>query len=158
MVFHWLFIVTTLVLCAVAGLPTRFWLRSGEWLKSRGLRGKKIRLEEALAAQRRPFTADESFLDRGVGLAIDDKRRLVFLASMEGGGIRAGILPSTALGEHKVQMQSDNGFQEYFVEISAPGTAHPIWRLHCEDAELAAEVDGAISRLGHGELREMLLP
>ncbi len=147
MIFHWLFIITTLVLCAVAALPTRFWLRTGEWLKTRRLRGKQARLQEALAAQRRPFTPEESFLERGVGLAIDHERKLVFLASPQNGRIRAEILPNAALGQREVLVLSDHGFQENFVEISTPGLANPLWRLPCADAELAAEVDRALARL-----------
>ena len=147
MIFHWLFIIITLVLCAVAALPTRFWLRTGELIKARDLRGKRLRLQKALAAQHLPFTPDESFLDRGVGLAMDHGRKLVFLACPQGGGMRAEILPSVALGGHEACMQSDHGFQEYFVEISIPGKAQPVWRLACENAELAAEVDGALARL-----------
>ncbi|MBU6419300.1 MAG: hypothetical protein KGQ79_06170 [Proteobacteria bacterium] len=147
MIFHWLFIITTLVLCAVAVLPTRFWLRSGEWIKTRGLRTKQTRLQSLLAAQRQPFTPELSFLERGVGLAVDKGRALVFLASSENGGMRATILPCAALGGHALRMLSDNGFQEYFVEISTPGTAQPLWRLDCDDAPLAAEVDDALSRI-----------
>lgn len=147
MIFHWLFIITTLVLCAVAVLPTRFWLRSGEWIKTHDLRTKQTRLQKLLAAQRQPFTPELSFLERGVGLAVDKGRALVFLASSESGGMRAAILPRAALGEHAMRMLSDNGFQEYFVEISAPGTTQPLWRLDCGDAQLAAEMDDALSRI-----------
>ncbi|MDE1907581.1 MAG: hypothetical protein KGH75_14140, partial [Rhodospirillales bacterium] len=136
-----------LVLCAVAALPTRFWVRTGEWGKTRLLRGKQARLKDALAAQRRPFTPDESFLDRGVGLAVDHERKLVFLACPQNGGMRAEILPSSALGQHEARIVSDNGFQENFVEILTPGTANPVWRLPCGDSELAAEVDSALARL-----------
>ena len=147
MIFHWLFIIITLLLCAVAALPTRFWVRVGEWVKTRGLQGKQARLQAALVQQRRPFTPDESFLNRGVGLAMDHERKLVFLACPQNGRMRAEILPSSALGQHMVLMQSDHGFQENFVEISIPGTAQPVWRLPCADSELAAEVDNALARL-----------
>lgn len=147
MIFHWLFIIITLLLCAVAALPTRFWLRIGEWVKTRLLRGKQARLKDALAAQPSPFTPDESFLDRGVGLAVDHERKLVFLACPQNGKMRAEILPSSALGQHEALILSDNGFQENFVEILTPGMANPVWRLPCTDAELAAEVDSALTRL-----------
>ncbi|MBU6449922.1 MAG: hypothetical protein KGQ26_09895 [Rhodospirillales bacterium] len=147
MIFHWLFIIITLLLCAVAALPTRFWLRTGEWAKARGLRGKQVQLKDALAAQRHPFTPDESFLDRGVGLAVDHERKLVFLACPQNGAMRAEILPSSALGPHEARILSDNGFQENFVEILTPGLANPVWRLPCGDTELAAEVDSALARL-----------
>ncbi len=147
MIFHWLFIISTLILCAVAAMPTRAWLSIAERVKTSTVRRQQKRLEEALAAQRRPFTPDESFLDRGVGLALDHAQGLVFLAVPDGAQTRAEILPASALGAHEARMRLDNGFQEHFVDISAPGAARPSWRLPCGDAALAFEVDGALSRL-----------
>ncbi len=147
MIFHWLFIITTLILCAVAAMPTRGWLAVAERFKSSTLQRKQKRLEAALAAQRRPFTPDESFLDRGVGLAVDHVQKLVFLAMPDGAQMRAEILPASALGTHEARTKQDNGFQEHIVEIAAPGATHSSWRLLCDDASLAFEVDGALSRL-----------
>lgn len=147
MIFHWLFIIGTLILCAVAAMPTRGWLTIAGRLKGGTTRRKQKRLEEALAAQHRPFTPDESFLDRGVGLAVDRTQQLVFLAVPDGAQMRAEILHTSALGEHTARTELDNGFQEHFVEIATPGAIRPFWRLPCGDAALADEVDGALSRL-----------
>jgi hypothetical protein len=147
MIFHWLFIIGTLILCAVAAMPTRGWLIISERVKGNVVHRKQKRLEEALAAQRHAFSPDESFLDRGVGLAVDHAQRLVFLAMPDGAQMRAEILPVAALSAHETSMRLDNGFQEYFVEISTPGGLRPSWRLPCGDAALADEVDGALSRL-----------
>ncbi len=147
MIFHWLFIISTLILCAVAAMPTRGWLGMAERVKNRTMRHKQRRLEEALAGLHRPFLPDVSFLDRGVGLAVDHAHRLVFLAMPDGAQMRAEILPASALGAHEARTRLDNGFQEHIVDIVAPGAARTSWRLSCGDAALAAEVDGALARL-----------
>lgn len=147
MFFHLLFITVTLILCAVAAMPTRAWLAMGERLNASLLKRKQARLKAALAAQSRPFWPDESFLDRGVGLAVDHARKLIFLAMPDGAQMRAEILPLSAIGSHKAQTRQENGFQENFVEITAPGGIRPLWRLPCGDAALADEVNGALARL-----------
>ncbi|MGE4481907.1 hypothetical protein [Acidocella sp.] len=119
-------------------------------MKTQRLRRTQTQLEQALAAQQRPFTPGESFLDRGVGLAIDHAQGLVFLATPDKAGMRADILPASALGTHSARTKLDNGFQEHFVEIGAPGTTRPAWRLSCPDTALAVEVDLALSRLQGG--------
>ncbi len=146
MIYHWLFLITTLGLCIIAGMPTRFWMRMGEWITSRALRGKQVRLWNALGAQHHPFTPDTSFIERGVGLAMDHTRNLVFLAVPEGGQMKARILPRSALSAHAARMQSDNGFHQYFVEIITADSANPVWRLSCENATLAAEIADTLSQ------------
>jgi hypothetical protein len=146
-IFHWLFITGTLILCVVAAMPTRGWLALGSWVKNGALKRKQKRLEDALAAMQQPFRPDVSFLDRGVGLAVDHAHRLVFLAMPDGAQMRAEILPATALGAHQARTKLDNGFQEHVVEIAAPGSARPFWRLICDDAALADEVNGALAQL-----------
>lgn len=147
MIFHWLFIISTLILCAVAAMPTRGWLALGERLKGGALKRKQRRLEAALAAQLQPFQPDVSFLDRGVGLAVDHAHKLVFLAVPEGAKMYAEILPASALGAHQALTRLDNGFQDHVVEIAASAGARPLWQLFCGDAALAAEIDGALAQL-----------
>lgn len=145
MIFHWLFIISTLILCAVAAMPTRAWLALADKFRNSTTRQKQRRFEAALAAQTQAFTPEQSFLPRGAGLALDHKRGLVFLAEPDGAQMRAAILPVSALGAHAARTLADNGFQEYVLEVEAPGTAHPSWRLRCADSDLAQEMDGALS-------------
>ena len=78
---------------------------------------------------------------------MDHARKLVFLAAPDGAQMRAEIIPASALGAHQALTKLDNGFQDYFVEIAAPGASRPSWLLPCGDAALAAEVDGALAQI-----------
>lgn len=99
-VLHILFMLGIIALCAVTGMPTRYWRALAAWGRKRWLRAKGEKLRKALALQGADFSSDESFLDQGVGLAIDHKRGLVFLAQPDGRHYQTTILSMSQLGPH----------------------------------------------------------
>ncbi|WP_298216124.1 hypothetical protein [Acidocella sp.] len=147
MFFHWLFIIGTLVLCAIAALPTRAWLGLAGRFRASRLRSRWQRLEAALRSHPGPFSPDDNFLPRGGGLAADRGRGLVFLAEPDGARVRSAILPLAALGAHAARLKVENGFQEHVLEVETPGQEPPLWRLRCPDAELAAAMAAALTGL-----------
>lgn len=139
--FHILFMVGIILLCTVVGMPTRYWVVLGGWARGRFLQAKGEKLQKILALQGVSFSADESFLDRGVGLAIDHKRGLVFLAQPDGKQYQTAILPRANLGAHETIVSQENGFHRCFVEISEIGTSARKWLLPCADSDLADEIN-----------------
>lgn len=139
--FHILFMIGIIVLCTVVGMPTRYWIVLSGWAKGRLLHAKGERLQKALAQQGASFSADESFLDRGVGLAIDHKRGLVFLAQPDGKQYQTAILPMAQLGAHATVVRQEEGFHRCFIEIYETGAAMRKWLLPCADSDLADEIN-----------------
>lgn len=139
--FHVLFMIGIIVLCLVAAMPTRGWMLVAAKGKSFLRRGIKRKLEAALAAQKQPFSPDESYLSQGVGLALDHTRGLVFLAQPEGDVFRCAIQPQTQLGPHRLVVEQENGFHRCFIEIPQIGQGLPAWRLPCRDSDVANEID-----------------
>lgn len=147
--FHILFMIGIIVLCTVVGMPTRYWVALGAWARERLLDAKGEKLKKALALQGANFSADESFVDRGVGLAIDDKHGLVFLAQPDGKRYQTAILPVARLGAHETVVRQDEGFHSCFVEISETGAKARKWLLPCTDSDLADEINNRLAgRLG----------
>lgn len=146
LLFHVLFMIGIIILCMVVGMPTRYWWAVAAWLRHRLLNSKGKKLQKALALQGEEFLSDESFLDRGVGLAIDHKRGLVFLAEPDGKHYQTAVLPKSQLGEHRMVVQQADGFHHFFVEISETGTAPRKWRLPCADSELADEINRKLNK------------
>ena len=138
---HILFMIGIIALCMVAAMPTRYWVILGSWARGRLLHAKGEKLKKVLALQEASFSADESFLDRGVGLAMDHKRGLVFLAQPNGKQYQTAILPKTQLGAHETIVLQENGFHRCFIEIFQTGAAARKWRLPCVDSDLADEIN-----------------
>lgn len=146
-VFHILFLLGVIALCVVTGMPTRYWRALAAWGRRRWLRVKGERLRKALALQGVNFLSDESFLDQGVGLAIDHERGLVFLAQPDGGQYQTAILSTSQLGAHTTVVRQEDGFQNCFVEISESGTATRKWLLPCADSALANEINNQLNKV-----------
>ena len=146
LLFHILFMIGIILLCMVAAMPTRYWLTLASWVRRSLMRAKGRKLQQALALQGVEFSADESFLDRGVGLAIDHQRGLVFLAQPDGKHYQTTILPKAKLGTHMTIVQQEEGFHRCFVELSERDqTAHK-WLLPCADSELAEEINTRLTQ------------
>ena len=116
--FHIFFMLGIIALCTITGMPSRYWVVLGAKARRFLQQGKRKRLHQAFAAQGQAFTADESFLEQGVGLALDHQRGLVFLAQPNGKDYQSAILPKTHLGAHAAIVRQEEGFHHYFVEIA----------------------------------------
>ncbi|MDR3505672.1 MAG: hypothetical protein P4L52_05470 [Acidocella sp.] len=117
------------------------------WLRRSSSKHHLHQLEQELARQTqgRPFQQDKSFLKDGVGLALDLTQRLAFVAVQEEGGLKSAILPIAALRTHAVGERRDNGFYDYYVDLTVDDAAHPVWRLVCgENPDLAAKIATAL--------------
>lgn len=147
LLIHILFMIGIVVLCMVAAMPTRYWRGLAAWGRQKLLRAKGEKLQKALALQGVHFAADESFLDRGVGLAMDHKQGLVLLAQPEGKQYQTAILAKSQLGAHTTIVKQVEGFHRCFVEIEQTGTQARTWRLPCADSELADEVNDRLTAL-----------
>lgn len=143
---HILLMIGIIALCAVTGMPTRYWRTLAAWGKQRWLRAKGEKLQKALALQGTNFSSDESFLERGVGLAIDHTQGLVFLAQPEGNQYQTAILPKSQLGGHTTVVRQDEGFHHCFVEIEQTGVSSRKWLLPCADSDLADEINNRLSQ------------
>lgn len=141
--FHWVFITVTLILCIVASMPTRGWMRLGAWVKGRLTQRTQSRLEAALAAAPQPFTAQTSFFARGGGLALDGGRGLVFLAIPEGKALRSLVVPAAHVRVGAVRTLVENGFQQIVLELQVVGDG--LWRLPCADMDLAHDMQAALA-------------
>lgn len=143
---HILFMIGIIVLCMVAAMPTRYWMALAAWGRRHLLHRKGEQLQKALALQGAAFAADESFLDRGVGLAMDHKQGLIFLAQKEGKQYKTAILPKVLLGAHTTIVRQDEGFHRCFVEILEAGATPRKWLLPCTDSDLADEINLRLSQ------------
>lgn len=141
--FHWVFITVTLILCVVASMPTRAWMRLGAWVKGRLTQRTQSRLDAALAAAPQPFTAQTSFFARGGGLALDGGRGLVFLAIPEGKALRSLVVPAAHVRVGAVRTLVENGFQQIVLELQVVGDG--LWRLPCADMDLAHDMQAALA-------------
>ena len=141
--FHWVFITVTLILCVVASMPTRGWMRLGAWVKGRLTQRTQSRLDAALAAAPQPFTAQTSFFARGGGLALDGGRGLVFLAMPEGKALRSLVVPAARVQGGTVHTLVENGFQQIVLELQVADEG--VWRLPCADMTLANDMQAALA-------------
>lgn len=144
---HILFMIGIVILCTAVGMPTRYWMILGAKIRERFLHAKGEKLKKALQSQGVTFSSDESFLDRGVGLAIDHQRGLIFLAQPDGKQYQTTILPKARLGAHSTLINQVDGFQRCFLEISETGADAQKWRLPCADSELADEINNRLEQL-----------
>lgn len=138
---HVLFMLGIIVLCLVAAMPTRAWAVVAERFKRFMARRVRQRLEAAFSTQSQNFSADESYLPYGVGLALDHASGLVFLAEPEKSALRSAVLPRAQLGAPRMVVEQRDGFHHYFIEIEQAGGNRPVWRLPCQDADLAAKIE-----------------
>lgn len=143
--FHVLFMIGIIVLCMLAAMPTRYWMGVSAWGRQYLLRKRGDKLKKALALQGENFLSDESFLDRGVGLAIDKGKGLIFLAQKEGQRYKTAILPKSQLGTHETIIRQEDGFQRCFLEISQIGPSAHKWLLPCMDSDLADEINSRLN-------------
>lgn len=143
---HILLMLGIIALCAGAGMPTRYWLALGSRIRQRFLQNKGKKLKKALRLQGIDFPLDESFLDCGVGLAIDHQRGLIFLAQPEKDKYETAVLSKAQLGTHTVFINQVDGFQRCYLDISQIGDCEKKWRLPCADADLATEINDALGQ------------
>jgi hypothetical protein len=131
-----------------ASLPTDAYTRAGDWLKARFLRSREKDLTRALTDSSPFFHQDKSFLKRGVGLAVDDTAKQVFIATRETGRLQSIILPFSALlGQSSGEVRSV-GFYDYYVDIEVNSGPRPLWRLLCgENEELARELNQTVAAI-----------
>lgn len=146
LLLHILFMIGIIVLCMVAAMPTRYWMAVCAWGRKFLLQRKGEKLKKALALQGENFSSDESFLDRGVGLAIDHRHGLIFLAQPDGQRYQTTILQKSQLGTHATVIRQEEGFHRCFVEIAETGAASRKWLLPCVDSDLADEINRSLSK------------
>ena len=137
----WLPIFFIFVLFAVSSFPVasrmRNWLVGCWRAHVAGVLTRELRRRAAGTG----FTADKDFFPRGVGLALDRARGLLFLAECDGGVMRSVLLPVSALRAVRGGDSGDDGVYDHFVDVTVQGRGKPSWRLLCgEDSTLAAEV------------------
>lgn len=150
MIFLYAFLVLLFVFCAVSSMPTRAWLAAGAWLQAARTRSARRAVARELArlTRRTPFTPETSFLPRGIGLAVDRTRRLIFVATREGKAAHGAILDLDRVTGSASGDAYHYGFEDHYVDLAVRDTAHPVWRLWCgEDAALAAEINRAIEAI-----------
>lgn len=145
-ILHILFMVGIIILCTAVGMPTRYWMILGTKIRARFLHSRGEKLKKALQSQGVTFSSDESFLDRGVGLAIDHQRGLIFLAQPKGKQYQTTILPKARLGAHATLINQIDGFHRCFLKISETGTNSQTWLLPCADSELADEINDRLEQ------------
>lgn len=150
MTLLWVLLIVTFIFSAIFMLPTRWYTGMASWVKNSSSKHHLHQFEHELARQLngRPFTQDKSFLKDGVGLALDQTQRLIFVAVHEESGLKSAILPLAALRTHAVGERRDNGFYDYYVDLTVDDAAHPVWRLVCgENPDLAAKVATALDNV-----------
>lgn len=133
------------VISIMAASPTKLWLDTLGWINRRWLRHKARHLEQALAreADGTGFSARQSFLPQGIGLALDPAHELLFLAEPDGG---AAILPYTAVEQVRRGEANISGFYDHYVELTVKDREKSSWRLLCGDnPSLADAVEQALS-------------
>jgi hypothetical protein len=139
----WGLMIVTFIFCAVSAFPTKWCMQLWEasvrlW---RGHVRRALEHELARRAAGTGFVAEQKFFARGVGLAVDKTHGLLFLAAPEGSRLSSAILPFTALHAVSAGEASDNGFYDYYVDLTLRDAVQPRWRLLCgENPALAAEV------------------
>lgn len=144
----WILLLAKAVYCAVAALPTLFFVRGGGWLKEK----YRLRVEHSLARAATKisgdFHPDENFFANGVGLAADYAHRCFFVAERDGGHTEAAILPFSALRSVDSGEMNQNGFYDIYVELKVDDPKRPSWRLLLgENEALAGEVKATLGRL-----------
>jgi hypothetical protein len=147
MTLLWILLIVTFIFSAIFMLPTRWYTGMAGWLQKSGAQHHQHQLEQELARQTqgRPFEQDKSFFKDGVGLALDLTQRLAFVAVREEGGLKSAILPIAALRTHAVGERRDNGFYDYYVDLTVDDAARQVWRLVCgENPDLAAKIATAL--------------
>jgi len=143
----WSLMIFTFILCAISSFPTKWCADLWSWMAAlwHGHVVRQLEREMARKTAGTGFSAAVSFLPRGVGLALDPARKLLFLAADDGGGVRSALLPFTALRAARTGEGSDRGFYDHYVDIDVQDEQHPLWRLLCgEKPELAAAVRQAL--------------
>lgn len=143
---HIFFMIGIIVLCAAVGMPTRYWVVLGGRIRAHFLYAKGRKLKKALQLQDIHFSSDESFLDRGVGLAIDHQRGLMFLAQPEGSHYQTAILPKAQIGAHTTIINQVEGFHRCYLEVLENGANAKKWRLPCADLDLADEINDKLTQ------------
>lgn len=144
---HIFFMIGIIVLCTAVGMPTRYWVVLGGKIRERFLHTKGEKLKKALQLQGIDFPSDESFLDSGVGLAINYQSGLIFLAQPDGKKYKTAIFSKAQLGAHTTIINQVDGFQRCYLEISETGKNAKTWRLPCADSELADEINNRLAKL-----------
>jgi hypothetical protein len=150
MTLLWILLIVTFIFSAIFMLPTRWYTAMADWLRGFSARRHQQQFTRELArqSQGRPFALDKSFFADGVGLALDFNQRLLFIATHEEGGLKSIICPFPALKTHSRGERRDNGFYDYYVELTLDDPAHPIWRLVCgENPELAAQIAAVLDEV-----------
>lgn len=143
---HILFMIGIIVLCTAVGMPTRYWVILGARIREHFLHTKGEKLKKALSLQGVDFSSDESFLERGVGLALNHQHGLIFLAQPEGKQYKTAIIPKTQLGAHSTIINQVDGFHRCFLEISETGAHAQKWLLPCADSELADDINSRLEQ------------
>jgi hypothetical protein len=143
MTLLWILLIVTFIFSAIFMLPTRWYTAMADWLRGFNARRHQRQFMQELArqSQSRPFVLAKSFFADGVGLAVDFNQRLLFIAAQEEGGLKSIICPFPVLKSYHRGERRDNGFYDYYVELTVDDPAHPNWRLVCgENPELAAQI------------------
>ncbi len=146
MTIIWMLLAAKAVYCAVAALPTFFFVRGGGWLREKYRRRVELGLERAATRLSRDFHPDESYFASGVGLAADFSGRRFFVAERDGGRTQAAILPFSALRCVKSGEMNQNGFYDMYVELKVDHPKQQRWRLLMGENE--ALVDAVKATLG----------
>lgn len=149
MVF-WIFILSLLVIKVIvsvaAASPTHVWLNAFGRIGQRWRQRREQLLQRALMRETAgtAFTASQSFLPQGIGLALDPTHRLLFVADPAGNTLRAAVLPYDAVGSVRRGEMNMSGFYNHYVELAVRG-GKPAWRFLCgDDPALAHQVEDAL--------------
>jgi hypothetical protein len=144
----WILLLAKAVYCAIAALPTLFFVRGGGWLKEKYRSRVEHGLARTAAKLSGDFQPEENFFASGIGLAADFSHRRFFVAERDGGHTKAAILPFSALRSVDSGEMSQNGFYDIYVELEVDDPKRPNWRLLLgENEALAGEVKATLGRL-----------
>ncbi len=146
MTIIWMLLAAKAVYCAMAALPSLFFVRGGGWLKETYRRRVELGLNRAAMKLARDFNPDESYFANGVGLAADFSGQRFFVAERDGGRTQAAILPFAALRGVKSGEMNQNGFYDMYVELKVDHPKQQRWRLLLGENE--ALVDAVKATLG----------
>lgn len=143
----WALIIATLILCVVSSFPTKWCQQGWGWMAGlwHGHVARRLGRELARRTRGTRFAAAQSFLPRGVGLALDTERRQMFLAERDGGGLTSAVVDFASVSAVRKGEAYDAGFFDHYVELTVGDGQKPSWRLLCgANAGLAAEVEQAL--------------
>jgi hypothetical protein len=146
------------VISLAAASPTQWWLAWLGWISRTWQTRKVRRLRQAMDQKtaNTGFCADLSFVPEGIGLAIDTRSQMLFLAEENGNAIAAMLLPVEALAAVRRGESNISGFHDHYVELRLHEGRKSKWRILCGDnSDLAKEVEQTVNAMLNGALEPL---